>query len=232
MADRLQLLALQKPLQSSGLLWYQFPAMIRALSLVWAPATVWEIIARDRKSLGFVFMAYFLPVMLMAALAEGYTLEQWRTWTAGPHGMMHFDFGQIIIFEAMRSTMTCVIVGVCAYIVWLLREPFYARYNFPQALVLVMYSLSPLFLCQVLTGVPRINLWLSWGLGIYFSLRVFYHGVRYLAKTDPASAVGLYVISSAVIICLTGAQRFMVIQCLTGHGSSINNFIYDLAAKI
>lgn len=181
--------------------------------------------------MGYVFTAYFLPVMLIAALGEGWTLMHWRTWTAGPHGMMRFDFNQIVIFEAVQSAATCVIVGICSYLIWLLREPFYGRYNFVQAVVLVMYSLIPLFLCQFLTGVPRINLWISWGLGVYFSLRIFYHGVRYLAKTDPGSAVGLYVISSAIVVGLTGAQRFMLIQCLTGHGSSINSFIYDLAAK-
>jgi Yip1 domain len=206
--------------------------MIRALSLVWDPARIWDNIARDRKSLGYVFTTYFLPVMFISALGEACTLAQWRTWTAGPHGLMHFDAGELFIFEAARFAMTCVIVGACAFIVWLLREPFYARYNFSQALALVMYSLGPLFLCQVLTGVPRINLWVSWGVGVYFSLRVFYHGVRCLAKTDPGSAVGLYLISSAMIIALTGAQRFMFIQCITGHGSSVNNFIYDLATKI
>jgi hypothetical protein len=153
-------------------------------------------------------------------------------WTAGQHGLMHFDTGQIVVFEALRSALMCVIVSICSYVIWLLREPFYGRYNFAQALVLVMYSLGPLFLCQVLTGIPRINLWVSWGVGVYFSLRVFYHGVGTMAKTDPGSVVGLYVISSAAIIGLTGAQRLMLIQCLTGHGSSINNFIYDLAAKL
>jgi hypothetical protein len=206
--------------------------MIRALSLVWDPPTVWEHIVADRKGLGFVFTCYFLPVMLIAALGEGFTLTHWRTWTAGSHGVMHFGFDQILIFETVRSAMTCVIVCACSYIVWLLREPFYARYNFPQAVMLVMYSLGPLFLCQTLTGIPRISFWLSWSLGIYLSLRVFYHGVRALAKTDPGSAVGLYVISSAVIIGLTGAQRFMLIQCLTAHGSSINNLIFNLAEKI
>lgn len=192
----------------------------------------WENIVRDRKSLGSVFMAYFLPILIISALGEGFTLAQWRMWTAGPHGMMHFAFDQIVVFETAQLAVTCVIVGVCSYIVWLLREPFYARYNFAQSLVMVMYSLSPLFLCQVLTGIPNINLWLSWAMGIYFSLRIFYHGVFPMAKTVPGSAVGLYVISSAAIIALTGAQRFMLIQCLTGHGSSINNLIYDLAAKI
>jgi hypothetical protein len=211
---------------------YQSASMIRALSLVWDPATVWENIARDRKSLRYVFTAYFLPVMLIAALGEGYTLARWQTWTAGPRGMMHFDLDQIVVFETVRSALTCVIIVVCSYLLWLLREPFYARYNFEQAVVLVMYSLTPLFLCQVLSGVPRINLWISWGIGVYLSLRVFYHGVHYLAKTVPGSAVGLYVIGSAIIVGLTGAQRFMLIQCLTGHGSSINYFIYDLAAKI
>ncbi|HEV2328563.1 MAG TPA: Yip1 family protein [Verrucomicrobiae bacterium] len=207
-------------------------AMIRAISLVWDPATAWENIVRDRKSLGSVFAAYFLPVLLITALGEGFTLAQWRMWTAGPHGLMRFDLGQVVVFEALRWVATCLIIGVGSYLIWLLREPFYGRYNFSQALVLVMYSLGPLFLCRLLTGVPKVNLWLSWGVGIYFSLKVFYHGVRSMAKTDPGSAAGLYLISSAVLVGLTGTQRFMLIQCLTGHGSSINNFMYDLAAKI
>lgn len=206
--------------------------MIRALTLVWDPATVWEHIVKDKKNLGFVFVSYFLPVLFISAAGEGLALAQWRTWTAPPHGLIHFSFCQILVFETMRSAMVCAITVACSYIVWLLREPFYGRYNFVQALMLVMYSLSPLFLCQALVGIPWINLWLSWGLGIYLSLRVFYHGVRRLAKTDPGSAVGLYLISSAVIVGLTGAQRFMLIQCLTGHGSSINTVIYDLAAKL
>ena len=182
--------------------------------------------------MGYVFTAYFLPVMLIAALGEGFTLARWQTWTAGPRGMMHFDLDQIVVFEVLRSASTGVIVCVCSYLVWLLREPFYARYDFEQAVVLVTYSLTPLFLCQILSGVPRINLWVSWGIGVFFSLRVFYPGARYLAKTVPGSVVGLNAVSSVIIIALTGAQRFMIIQCLTGHGSSINYFIYDLAAKI
>jgi Yip1 domain len=208
------------------------PAMIRALSLVWDPATVWERIVQERKSLGLVFLAYFFPMMILGALGEGITLEHWRTWTAGTHGVMRFNFGQIVVFETIRSVMTCVITGVSAYVIWLLREPFYARYNYREALMLVMYSTCPMLLCQVLTGVPQISLWLSWAVGVYFSLRIFYPGVRGLAKTDPGSATGLYLLSSLLIIALTGAQRYMLIECLSGRGSSINNFIYDFAAKL
>ena len=206
--------------------------MIRAFSLVWDPAPVWERIAQERKSLGLVFTAYFFPMMLLAALGEGFTLEHWRTWMAGTHGVMRFNFAQLVVFETIRSALTCVIVGVSAHVTWLLREPFYARYNYAEALMLVMYSASPMFLCQVLTGIPQISLWLSWGVGLYFSLKIFYHGVRSLARTDPGSATGLYLLSSMVIIALTGAERFMLIQCLSSRGSSINNFIYDFAAKL
>jgi hypothetical protein len=206
--------------------------MIRALTLVWDPAMVWENIIRDRKTLGMVFAFYFVPLMLIASLGEGFTLLHWRMWTAGAHGLTHFGLGQILIFEALRSVLTCANVVLCSYVIWLLKDPFYARYDFPQAIMLVMYSLSPLFLSQALTGLPQINLWLSWGAGVYLSLRVFYHGVRSLGKTDPRSATGLFLIGSAAIIALTGVQRFMLIQCLTGHGSSINSFIYDLAARM
>ncbi|MGH7941520.1 MAG: YIP1 family protein, partial [Limisphaerales bacterium] len=187
--------------------------MIRALSLVWDPATVWDRVARERKGLGLVFASYFLPVLFLAALAEGFTLTHWREWTVGSLGLIHFSLDQVLVFETARSVLTCVIVIATSHVIWLLREPFYARYNFSQALVLVMYSLGPLFLCQALTGIRQIPLWLSWGVGIYLSLRVFYHGVRSLAKTDPRSAAGLYLIGSAVIVGLTGAQRFMLVQC-------------------
>lgn len=206
--------------------------MIRAISLVWSPATVWERIVQEKKGLGLVFVAYFFPMMVLAALGEGSALDRWRTWTAGAHGVMHFTFGQIVVFEVIRSVVTCVIVGVSAHVIWVLREPFYGRYNYTEALMLVMYSVCPMFLCQVLTGIPQISLWLSWGVGVYFSLRIFNDGVRCLAKTDPGSATGLFLLSSLVIIALTGAQRFMLIQCLSGRGSSINNFIYDFAAKL
>ena len=208
------------------------PIMIRAISLVWDPASVWERIVQERKSLGLVFTAYFFPMMVLAALGEGFTLAHWRTWTAGVHGVMHFTFGQIVVFETIRSAVMCVIVGLSAHVVWLLREPFYGLYNYAEALMLVMYSFCPMLLCQVLTGIPQISLWLPWGVGVYFSLRIFYHGVFSVAKTNPGSATSLYLLSSLVIIALTGAQRYMLIQCLSGRGSSINNFIYDFASKL
>ena len=205
--------------------------MIRALSLVWDPATVWERILQERKGLGLVFTAYFLPILVLAALGEGFTLAHWRTWTAGAHGVMRFSLSQIIIFETIRSAVTCVAIGFSAHVIWLLRDPFRGRYDYAQALMLVMYSFSPMFLCQVLTGVSRINLWLSWGVGLYLSLRIFYYGVGRVAKTDARKRHGLYLLSSLVIIALTGAQRYMLIQCLSGHSSPLNNFIYDVAAK-
>ena len=206
--------------------------MIRALSLVWDPATVWERIVQERKSLGLVFTAYFFPMMVLVALGEGFTLERWRTWTAGVHGVMHFTFGQIVVFETIRTALMCVIVGLSAHVIWLLREPFYGRYNYAEALMLVMYSLCPMLLCRVLTGIPQISLWLPWGVGVYFALKIFYHGVRCVTKMDPGSGTALFLLSSLVIIALTGAQRFMLIQCLSATGSSINNFIYDFAAKL
>lgn len=206
--------------------------MIRALTLVWAPATAWERIVQEKKSLGLVFIGYFFPMMVLAALGEAFTLAHWRTWTAGSHGVMRFNVGELVVFETIRSALTCVIIGVSAHVMWLLREPFYGRYNYAQALMLVMYSLSPMFLFRVLTGISQISLWVSWGVGIYFSLRIFYYGVGCVAKTDPRKRHGLYLLSSLVIIGLTGAQCYVLIQFLSRRGLSINNFIFDCAAKL
>lgn len=206
--------------------------MIKTINLIWNPTSGWDGIIRNRISIWSIFGVYLLPMLLLACLGEGIGLHAWRTWTAGPHGMLHFSLNQILVFETLHFLIMLVVVATCAHIVWLLREPFYGGYNYPQALMVVVCSFGPLFLAQFFDGFHRISLWIPWGVGVYFSLKIFYSGIRNIAKTDPQSAVGLYFLSSIVIVGLTGAQRFMLIQCLSGHGASVNNYIFGVAAKL
>ena len=111
-------------------------------------------------------------------------------------------------------------------------DPFYSRYTYRQALTVVIYSSSPLFLFQPLSAVPWINLWIPWIIGVFVSLKVLYYGMPRFLESAPGHALGLYLVSSAFIVALTGAEWYMFIQCLTGKGVTTNNVIFDIAAKL
>ncbi len=205
--------------------------MIKAIRLIWHPEAGWDPIIRQRRSVLSVWFLYLLPLVLICALGEGAVLCKWRTWTDGTHGILHFSLEQITVFETMHAIVTLVIITVCAHIVWLLREPFYGRYDYAQALTVVTCSFCPLLLCRFLEGIHRFSLWAPWAIGIYFTLKIFYSGIRIIAKTDPHSALGLYLISAATMVGLAGAQRYILIMCLT-HGASVNSVIFNVAAKL
>lgn len=206
--------------------------MFRVLFLVRNPAGGWERIAKSGQSLAFVLWAYFIPLMLITTIGEGLGVARWRTLNSGAYGVVHFTFARILVFETLRVTATLAVIGTCAYFLWLLKEQFNGNYRYKDALMVVMCSFGPLIVCQLLSGVPQINLWIPWGIATYFSLNIFYHGVRFLSQTDPRSAEALFFLSSGVIIALAGAEQLMLFESLTGHGSSINTVIVNLAAKL
>ena len=206
--------------------------MFKALSLIVNPQVGWARIASERRGLGFVLLQYFLPIILIVLIGEGLGMMAWRHWYAGPNGMMHFTPDQVLVFEAMRFPLVPLAILACGHIVWLLREPFHAQYTYSEGLMLIAYSFCPLFLTYFLDGIPWINLWISWTLGMYFSLKILYHGINCIARTDPGHSNGLFLLSSLVIIGVMGALRYGLVLCLTGHGSSINSLISDTAAKL
>ena len=141
--------------------WYHFARMFKALSLIVYPQAGWERIASERRSLGFVLLQYFLPMILIVLIGEGLGMMAWRHWYAGANGMMHFTPDQVLVFEAMRLPLVPLAILACGHIVWLLREPFHAQYTYSEGLMLIAYALCPLFLTYFLDGIPWINLWIS-----------------------------------------------------------------------
>lgn len=206
--------------------------MLSTLYLIRNPEVGWERLAGKRRSLLFVFLGYFLPLMLITAIGEGLGIAEWRTLSTESYGVVHFNLSRVVVFEIMHMAVTLGTMATCAYFIWLLREPFHGKYHYGEALALVMCSLSPLLLCLMLNGIPKISLWVSWGAGLFLSLRILHYGIRRFSKTDPRNADGLFVISAAVVIALTGVERYLLIQSFSGHMGSINNVIMSVAAKL
>lgn len=206
--------------------------MLKVFSLILYPTMAWKRILQERHGVVSIFMGYLLPVLLIVSVVEALGMAAWREWYVGTHGVIHFTLGQALVFETMHLALTLLMTVSCASIIWILGDPFYSRYNYRQALTVVIYSLTPWFLIQPLNAIPWINLWIPWAIGIFFSLKALYYGMPRMLASAPGHALGLYLLSCAAIAGLTGAERFILIQSLTGKGVLANDVICSIAAKL
>jgi len=199
---------------------------------IFQPEAEWDAVLRAKRGLGFILGIHLLPAMLLASIAEGVGMAGWRKWHAGIHGIRNFTVGEAVVWEMMQLILMLVIIAVCAYLIRLMGETFNSHYSYRSALIVVIYSLSPLFLLRLLGAIPRISLWLPWGIGIFFSLKILYYGLPRILQSHLSHALGLFFISSLFVVVLTGAERLVFIQCLNGQGVPIENLVFDIAAKL
>ena len=206
--------------------------MIRLFRLIFRPELEWDTVVQTKRSLGYIMGIHLLPVMLLASIAEGTGMVLGRKWYAGAHGLKNFTVGEAMVWELMQILLMLLVIALCAYLIRLMGENFNSRYDYRQSLTLVIYSVNPLFLLQFMGAIPWINLWVYWGIGVFISLGILYHGLPRILLTDPSHALGLYFISSIFLVLLTGAERLIFIRCLNGQGLPIENLVYAIAARL
>ena len=206
--------------------------MIKALFLIFEPLVQWERVAQARRSLKFMLVSYLLPMLLIVAAVEGCGLVEWGKWQSTIGQIKHFSVGEALIYETGYLLLTFLVVAVCAHLVKSLGDTFHLRNSYQQAFTLVVYGLSPMFLFRLIDAVPEVNPWITWALGIMFSIKVLYYGVPRIMEPDPPHAFGLYLMSSVLLTMVTGLERFITAWYLSGHCRPISDFISNLASKL
>ena len=201
-------------------------------TFIFQPVVEWDAVLQAKRGLGFIVGVQLLPMMLMASFAEGAGMAGGRKWHAGIHGVKYFTVGEAMVWEMMQLMLMLVVIAICAYLIRLMGETFNSQYPYRQTLIVVIYTLSPLFVLRLLDAIPGISFWIPWGIGIFLSLKILFYGLPRILQSDPSHALGLYFISSLFIVVLTGAERLIFIRCLNGQGVPIENLVFDIAAKL
>ena len=206
--------------------------MIKALFLIFESNGAWQRVAEAGRELFFIFLFYLLPMLLILSAAEGYGLMHWGTAQVNSALVKKLTANEMVVFETGQALLTLLIIAVSAYAIKSLGETFHSRHNYTQAFTVVIYGLSPLFLFQLLDAFPSINVWLVWAVGIMLALKSLYHGVPIVMQTDPAHALGLYFMSSLVVVTLTGTERFFTAWYLSGHFAPLADAVTAFAAHL
>jgi len=206
--------------------------MTRMFLFIFQPAAQWDAVVQAKRGLGFILGVHLLPMMLMASFAEGAGMAGGRKWHAGIHGVKYFTVGEAVVWEMMQLMLMLVVIAICAYLIRLMGETFNSRFPFRQTLIVVIYTLSPLFVLRLLDAIPGISFWIPWGIGVFLSLKILYCGLPRILQSHLSHALGLFFISSLFVVVLTGAERLVFIRCLNGQGVPIENLVSDIAAKL
>lgn len=206
--------------------------MIKALFLIFKPLETWERIVLDQRSTVYLLIRYLLPMMVVAAVAEGFGLVEWGRAQTGFHRIRKFTVDEVVVYEALRSLLLLLAVVVCAALIKKFGETFRERHTYRQTFTLVIFGLSPLFLLRLLDAAPGIHPCITWAIGIMLCLEVVYQGVPRVMDPDPPNAIGLFFMSSLALGAITGLERFITYWYLSGHTKPIDSFISGLAAKL
>lgn len=206
--------------------------MTRMFLFIFQPVAQWDAVVQAKRGLGFILGVHLLPMMLMASFAEGAGMAGGRKWHAGIHGVKYFTVGEAVVWEMMQLMLMLVVIAICAYLIRLMGETFNSHYPYRQTLIVVIYTLSPLFVLRLLDAIPGISFWIPWGIGVFLSLKILYFGLPRILQPHLSHALGLFFISSLFVVVLTGAERLVFIRCLNGQGVPIENLVSDIAAKL
>jgi len=191
--------------------------MIKALFLILEPVAAWDRIVLAQRSLSYILFVFLLPLLGLSALAEGSGLVFWGKPQRGLGQLKKFPVGEAVVYEIGQVLLSVAIVFIGARIIKSLGETFHGRHSFTQTFTIVAYGLSPLFALRVLDAFPSVNPWIGWGIGILLSMAALYQGVPRVMLPDPPHAFGLYVISSILLVFITGLARFVTAWYLEGR---------------
>ena len=205
--------------------------MFNALLLIFAPIPAWERISRGSRSLAYLLLSYLLPLVAAGCVAEGYGLVRWGKWQGDVPHLKKFPAGEALIFEIGQFVLLLAIVFLGARLIKAIGETFHGRHTFGQAFVAVAYGMSPFFLLRFLDAFAAVSPWITWSLGILLSVGVMYQGLPRVMEPDPPHAFGLYLMSSLLLILITGLARFVTAWYLAGKLTRLEGLISGVAAK-
>jgi len=201
--------------------------MIKALLLIFDPVETWERIFRAQRSVGFIFWTYLMPMLLLCSAVEGYGLYSWGKWQHDALRLKRFEVGEAVLFEVAQVLLGLLMVLVAAKLLKSLGETFHGRHTLPQTFTVAAYGLSPLFLVRMLDAFSGISPWLTWPIGIILVVTVLYQGIPRVMLPDPPHAFGLYLMSSVLLVVLTGLTRFVTAWYLQGHFKPVEKFLQE-----
>jgi len=137
---------------------------------------------------------------------------------------------QILLFEVAQFALALLVVFLISKLIKSMGETFHGRHTFAQAFTVAAYGLSPVLLLRLFDAFPAISPWLTWFVGVVLSGVILYHGLPRVMQPDPPHAFGLYLMSTLLLIIVTGLVRFLTAWYLQGRFAKLDEIVSHLTS--
>ena len=180
----------------------------RVTSILTKPATEWPVIAAEPADIASVLVGYVLILAAIPAICLFISVALISAPLVGGFAVTGALTGAVLHYVA-----TVVSVLLVAFVIQALAPTFGSRGDLVQALKLVAYSYTPLYLA----GVLYLAIVLA-PLGIVaalYAIYLLYVGLPVLMKT-PAEKVVPYMLVSAVVVIVVHVVLQMILGAMWG----------------
>lgn len=173
----------------------------RVTKILTDPANEWRRIEPEPTTIAQLYSGYIVPLALIPAIAGLIG----SVFLGGFFGGSSLTYG--IVAAVLTFAMTLASVYISALVVSKLAPSFGSVSDDRQALKLVAYAYTPLWIAGVLNIIPLLGMLaiLAW----FYCVYLFYLGVPVMMKT-PQDKVVVYMIVSAVVMILVSIVLGMI----------------------
>jgi hypothetical protein len=176
--------------------------VIKDVLLILKPIAAWNRLAAEPRSVPFIFFIYFLPLLLLAGFAEGAGLSLHARRHLAASAINRLELPRVIAFVGGEMLVLLGIILVCAAFIKMFGNTCHQKNTLTQSLTLLLHALGPMLLVQLGNGIPGLNPWLPWLVGLTLALGALYHGLPRILQPDAPSALGLFLGSAFVVVTL------------------------------
>lgn len=190
----------------------------RAKKILTTPGTEWRVIAQESANVGGLMREYAAPLAAIPAVCQFIGLG--LVGMALPFlGTVRVGIGRGLATAVVSWVMALVGVFLAAVIVDRLAPTFKSQSTQAQALKLVMYAYTPVWVAGVLNLVPALAVLIL--LAALYAVYLFYIGLPVLLKTPSDQVIPYMAVSALVIIVVSivlGASAAVITGGATGVG--------------
>ncbi|HEY6892809.1 MAG TPA: Yip1 family protein [Rhodanobacteraceae bacterium] len=186
----------------------------RVQAILTRPAEEWRIIAAEPADVAGLLRDYAAPLAAIPAVCRfiGFTLIGVSVPLLGTYrtGIVSGFVGAVVSW-----VMALVGAWIAAVIVEKLAPTFQSRGDTVQAMKLVVYAMTPVWVAGVLNIIPALSVLVL--LAALYAIYLFYLGLPVLMNT-PSNQVIPYMVVAAVVVIIVSFVLGLVAAAISGVG--------------
>jgi hypothetical protein len=190
----------------------------RVRDIITKPASEWREVAAESTTVGELMTGYAMPLTAIPAICGfiGLSMVGISTPFTGP---LRISFLRGISNAIIGYVLGLVSIYVAAIVVEKLAPTFQSRGNTTQAMKLVVFASTPIWVAGVLQLIPALSV-LTILAGLY-AIYLFYLGLPHVMHTPQDKVIPYMLVAAVIIIVLSVSFTY-----ITGVMTGVRGFTY------